>query len=134
GGPQAQVGLGEGVADQVAVFAQPPLKGFKGVEQGGDGVVVGVLRGGEAGLVHAVVDLVVDGGVDGVDPVAQVVGAVVARPCAHAVEGAGEHADDVGGLVADDGLALGVPLGGHGDAAAVVRVGRGVDLVRAVVC
>src|SRR5690606_12323845 len=66
-GPQAQVGLGQGVADQVAVFAQPPLKGFKGVEQGGDGVVVGVLGGGEAGLVHAVVDVVVDGGVDRVD-------------------------------------------------------------------
>ena len=135
GGVEPDVGLGDVVAEQVRGLARGEV-GLEAVEAGEEGVHVGVvggLGGGEAALVDAVVDGVVDPGVHGVD-----VGAVrfgeegscgFAQPRGdEGVEGGVEHADDLGGLVVDDGFALAVPEGRDGVAARVVRVGFVVEL------
>src|SRR5690606_27466943 len=92
----------------------------------------GPLGGGEAGPVAAVVDGVVHPLVDGVDALPQrgwVEGPVVAGDGG---EGAVEHADDVGGFIADDGVPLPVPEHRHRGAAFVAGVRLQVQLVEVV--
>ena len=128
GGEGAPVGLGDARAGQVALPGQTRLQFVEGGEEGVEGFLVGSLAGGEAGLVDAVVDGVVDGLVDGVDGGAQFARIVV---LAAGAEFAVEHADDLGGFVVDDGLALLVPQRRHRHPARVAGVGLGVDLVEA---
>lgn len=58
--PRADVGLGQGVTDQVVVLGQCGLDLVQGVEQRWDVLVIGFLRGREADLVDTVVDRVID--------------------------------------------------------------------------
>src|SRR6185437_5573070 len=89
----------------------------------------GFLPRGEAGLVDAVVEGVVDAPVDRVDFAGEVGGIEIAALTGNGVEGAVQHADDVGGFVVDDGPALLVPQDRHGRAAAEAAIGALVDLV-----
>lgn len=125
---QPDVGLGQAGAEVVrtppfaVVQRQVGLGAVEGPEEGGDGFLVGRGGGGEAGLVDAVVDLVVGPFVSSVDFGAEglrveVDGGVVRGE--EAVEGGVEHAEDLRGLVGDDARGLGVVEGGHQEAAVV---------------
>ncbi len=71
GGEQPDVGLGDGVADQVAAVRQPLGQLVEAAEHIAVGRLVLVLPGGETGAVHAVVDVAEDAVHDLVDLVAQ---------------------------------------------------------------
>ena len=92
------------------------------------GGVIGLLRGGETGFVDAVVQRVIDAGVHLFDAVVEGGGVVVIAVAGQLIKGAVEHADDLGALVAHDGLALFVPEDRHGDAAREIGIGTGIDV------
>jgi hypothetical protein len=134
-GEHADVGLGERVADEVAPIAEVVVPAVERAEQVVDRLVVRRLRGGEAGAVDAVVDRLVDLGYhlvhvrDG----RLVVGTGQQRDAvAEVVERGREGAQDLAGLVVDDGLLRGVPQHGDGHAAGGVGVGRDVQLAEVV--
>ena len=107
------------------------LRAVERFEQLGDGGLVGVLGRGEAGAVHAVVDVRVGPLVGGFDVLAEIGGeevdlAVLLRQ--EVVELVVEHADDLGRFVVDDRLVLLVVEGRHGEAAVVIGVHGEVDL------
>ena len=92
-----------------------------------DAAVVRLLGACHDAFVHAVVDGVVDPFVHGIDGWELVLGEERSGGLAQGrvdegVEGGVEHADDFGGLVVDNGLALEVPEGGYCEAAGVVGV------------
>jgi len=60
------------------------------------------LGGGKTGLIDAIVERVVDARIDGVDLLAKRLRVVVAGGGAARIERRVEHADDLGGFVADD--------------------------------
>lgn len=100
-------------------------------EEGVDVFLVGFLGGGEAGFVHAVVDVVVGPIVGFVDFVLEGSGEEIdgfVLLGQQVVELGVHHADDFGGFVADDGFFLLVPEGGDSEAAAVVLVDLEVEL------
>ena len=127
---KAPVCLGQRVPDQVAPAREALLERVQPSEDLLHRFVVGRLSGREAGPVYAVVEVLVDKFVDEVDLSAQRRRIVVARLRAHAVEGAVEYADDLGGLVVDDALRLLVPQGRHGAGAGVIRFRRAVGFVQ----
>ena len=131
-GEQSPVGLGDLRTDQIALAGEALLHLIQRIEQAPEGPLVGRLTGGEAGAVDAVVDVAIDESVDLVDLLAQGRRVVVGTAGVTAVEGAVEHADDLRGLVVDDGLSLLVPQHRHSDDAGVVGLGPGVDLVHEV--
>src|SRR5262249_1547765 len=88
----------------------------------------GLLRGGEAGSIDSVVDVLVNERIDAIDLLAQRRRIIVRPHVGEAAEGAVEHADDLGRLVVDDGAALPIPQRRHADAAAVARIGAQIDL------
>lgn len=107
------------------------LDAVEGLEQGHDVALVRLLGGGEAALVDAVVDQVVGPLAGLVNVLAQGLGVQVEVAGGAAlgqlrVEGAAQHAQDLGALVADNGL--GDLVVQHGD-----REARGVVLVDAEV-
>lgn len=107
------------------------LHTVEGFEELRDGALVGFLRGGEAGLVDAVVDVVVRPCVRLFYLFLQVFGeehdvAVLLRE--EVVEFGVEHADDFRAFVGDDRLVLFVVKRGHGEAARVVRVHTEVNV------
>src|SRR5690606_11258569 len=115
--------------------AQPPWSLFRLVLRFASrrhGFRIGRLGGGEACLVDAVVDPVVDEVVDGIDLRAKLFRAEVEALRPNAVESAVQHADDLGGLVGDDGLPPLVPEHRHRHPAAVVGHGAGIELVEVV--
>ena len=130
-GEQPPVGFGQRVAAGVAGFRQAFFQPVESSEQWYYRIFIGLLGRRETGLVHAIVDVVVDAAVDLVDFRAPQFRVVVAGRRADAVEGAVEHADDVGRFVADHGGALAVPQHRHGDAPGIIRVGLQVQLVQA---
>ena len=93
-GKEPPVGLGQAVAHQIAGFAQAILQPVQGTEERYDGAVIGFLCRGEAALVDAVVERVVDAVVDGRDGLAQVLGPEIRIVASDMVEGAVEHTDD----------------------------------------
>lgn len=99
--------------------------GFRLVEGGeelADGFLVGFLRGGEAGFVDPVVDVVVSPFVGGLDLGAEVGGEevdVAVLLGEKGVEFGVKHADDFGGFVGDDCVVPFVPEGGDREAAFV---------------
>ena len=139
GGVEAHVGLGQPVAEvvraraPVGVGGEVRLGAVQAAEQRGDGGLVRVGRGGEAGLVHAVVDVVVGPVVGALD-----LGPEVLREQVHrrprqgqlAVEDAVEHADDLARLVGHDPVRLPVVQRGHQEAARVVRILGEVDVAQ----
>ena len=130
---QPPVRLGDAGTEEIAAARKPLLQPGEAVEQRGDGLLVGRLRGGETASVDAVVDGLVDAGVEGVDLLAQGFGIIVARPRPDAVEGVAQHADDLGRFVADDGLARLVPQHRHGHPPAVVGLCPAIELVEKAV-
>jgi hypothetical protein len=122
-GEQADVGLGDGVADQVPAGAQVLGQDVQAVEQSVVGPFVGLLAAREPGLIDGVVDVGENVGVDGVDLVAQRFGVEVGR--AGAVELAplrGQVEGDLREVVGDDLAAAHVDDGGHGDAQRILGV------------
>ena len=91
-----------------------------------DGGVIGFLRGGETGLVDAVVDAVIDTGVHRLDLIAQGFGPVIVAVPGQPVEGGIEHADDLRAFVRHDGAARLVPKDRHRHPARRVGLGAGV--------
>lgn len=94
------------------------------------------LRAGEAGLVHAVVDEIVDPAIELVDagaeggrvqPRVALVGLAL-RGGQELVEAGGEHADNLAALVGDDGGRGAVPDEGDGVASVVGGVGAQVEV------
>src|SRR5690606_23554782 len=129
--PQPDVGLGDGVPDEVAAGGEPLGQRVEAREERPVGLLVGGLAPREAALVHAVVDVVVDDLVDLVDlgPVllrVQVGGAlaVVGAPLGLEVEG--ELLEVVGQRLAGGDL----DDGRDGHPAVVVRVGGLVGLAQ----
>src|SRR5205814_8271668 len=122
--------LGDRVADEVAPAGEALLQRVQAREYLFHRFVVRLLSRGESGPVYAVVQVRVDEFVDQIDLAAQGRGVVVARLRTHAVEGAVEHADDLGGFVVDDGPGLPVPQGRHGAGAGVIGLRQRVGLVQ----
>ena len=75
---QAHVGLGDPFAGQVALAGELVVELVQGPEQRARRLLVGLLATREAGLVDAVVDVLVDQRVDRVDRGAERLGVVVA--------------------------------------------------------
>ena len=124
------IGLGDPVAGQITLARQPRLDEVQGREQGVEGGFVGLLAAGKAALVDAVVERVVNARVDGVDFAAQVLRIEIHGGIAEVVEGAVQHADDLGGLVIDDTLFFLVEQDRYRNPAREVWMGRGVNLAQ----
>ncbi len=116
-GEQAPVGFGEPFAAQISPARQALFQPVQRLEQWHDRLFVGRLRGRESGLVHAVVDVLVNPFVELVDFGAQRLGVEIARGGADQVECAVEHANDVGRFVAHHGRTLTIPEHRHRDPA-----------------
>lgn len=127
--------------DGAAVVVRPGVLGglllqvrlgfVEGVEELAHGFLVRFLRGGEAGLVDAVVDVVVGPFVGGFDLRLEGFGEevdVFVLLVDEVVEFGVEHADDLGGFVGHDRVVLFVPEGRHGKAAVVVGVDGEVEV------
>jgi len=134
---QAHIGLGDvgavvvRAAAVLGVLGEMGLGAVERLEQRVHVLLVRFLRRGEAGLVHAVVDVVVGPVVGGVDFLLEILGQqvdVAVLRGQQVVELRVHHADDLGGFVADDGFFLLVPERGHCEAAAVVLVDLEVEL------
>ena len=96
GGEQAPVGLGQPLADEEALVREPRLEDVERFEQRPERLLVGLLGGREAGAIDAVVDGRVDARVQRVDLAPKLGRVIVAFRRADRVEGAVEHADDLG--------------------------------------
>ena len=120
---QADVGLGDRVADEVALAGEASRQPVEAGEEPVEGALVRLLRAGEPAPVDAVVDVGVDELVDLVDLVAAALGIEVRR----AVAGGGpstrvERSSVICGEVVRDHLpARDVDDRRHGDAPVVVR-------------
>ena len=87
------------------------------------------MAAGKACFVDAIVQLVVDAGIQVVDLTGQIFGIQAQIRRDHVLERCVEHADDVGAFVVHDHVALGIPQHRHCGAACIVRVSAGIDLV-----
>ena len=131
GHEQADVGRGEALAQQErAARGETALERVQLLEDAGHGLLVGLLGGGEAGPVDAVVELLVHRPIEGGHLVQQVDRAQPRCRLHVRVEGVVEHGHQVGRLVADDGVLARVPQHRDRRAPGVVRVGAGVELVQ----
>ena len=132
-GEQADVGDGDGVADEVAAGGQALLEAVQRRPQLVVGLLVGLLVGGEPAAVHTVVHRGVDPRVEFVDLVAVLVGVQVGR--ALAVEGRplGDEVEvELLVRVCHHGLGGQVDQRRHRDAARIVRDAVEVGLLQAV--
>ena len=133
-GEEADVGLGDGVAHQVALAGQALLEPVQGGPEPVVGGVVGLLGAGEAAAVDAVVDLGEDPLVDGVDFLALVApGTAPARRARwYSV-----HSVEKSRVICGKSLVTTCPLGyvhhgRDGDAAGVVGEAAEVVLLQAL--
>ena len=129
-GEHPPVGLGQPVPGQVAVAGQHVVGPCHCLEDGADGLVIGLLPGGEARAIDPVVEVRINAVVHGLDGVAQVLGPVMRVIAGQRVEGAVEHADDLARFVGNDGVPLLVPEDRHRDLAGHVRLGAQVDVAQ----
>ena len=117
------------VLQQVEDFAdRSRAEAVEGLEQRPHRFLVRLLPGGEAGLVDAVVDALVNDRVNGVDLGAQRPRVEIHLGPAVGIEGGIEHADDLGRFVVDDAPGPLVPQHRHRGPAGVVGLGLEVDL------
>lgn len=136
---QPYIGLGDLVAEVEGArgFCEVCLGAIEAREQFAHVVLVCLLGGGEARLVHAVVDVVVRPGVCLVDFVAEPLRVQVDVAVGRlelfgqqVVELGVQHTDDLGGLVGHDGLLLLVPEDRHGEARGVVAVRGEIEVAQ----
>src|SRR5215218_664501 len=126
---QPPVGERLRVAHQVALAPEALVEHVERVEEREHGLLVGLLRGREAGPVDAVVERLVDALVELGHLVAQLERRVDALGVAReGLEALVEHLDHVGGLVVDDAAGRGVPQHRDADSAVEVRIGGVVGL------
>ncbi len=89
-GEQAHIGLGDGLAHEIALRPDAFLEPVEAGEEPIEGLVVGLLRTGETAPVHAVVDVLVDELRHLVDLVPQLLRIQIRAPsrwnCVHSVE------------------------------------------------
>ena len=139
GGIQPNIRLGDMVSEQkirplaLISLGEMLLNPIQRLKDAVDVLVVCLLRGGEACLVDAVVQHVVDPFVHGVDSGAVLrgverLGGLAQGGLDQAVEGCVQHADYLRGLVVHDRLALLVPERGHRETPRIVWVGFEVEL------
>lgn len=133
GGVQTNIRLGDVLAVIIRsrVFSQMFFSTVQRSEKGVHGLFVGFLRGGEAGLVDAVVDVVVGPVVCAFDVLSQVFGEKVDFLIflgQEIIKFGIEHADDLAGFVADDFVLLVVVERGDGEAAGIAWVDVEVDV------
>lgn len=129
GHEQADVGLRELIAGDVALLGENLLALVQRREELVEGLLVGLLHGGEAAAVDAVVDGVVGPAVDLLDVGLEVLGVHVhLRVLGDVVELVVEHLGDLGAFIVDDPLRLRVPQHGHRKLARVARAGDLVQL------
>ena len=132
GRKQSPVSFSDLFSHQIRLFCKALFEPIQRFKQRSYCLFVRFLRAGKAGPVNAIIDRVVDAGIDVINLLAQCFRVVVAhRRCRQCVKGGVEHADDVGAFIGDDGVFLAVPEDGHGDAACIVRLCGGIDLVHA---
>src|SRR5690606_18491820 len=105
GSEQTPVRLGQGVAQQIPPGCQTLLQLVQGLEQSLEGLLIGLLAGSKSRAVDPIVDPVIDALIERVDLPMQALWIVVTRPGTEVIEGAVEHADDIGRFIADDPLA-----------------------------
>src|SRR5690606_14619416 len=129
GREEAPVRLGDAIAHQIALPAQERLKLIERGEQCLELLFIDVLTGGESYLVHAIVDGVVNPGVDGIDLRQQCLRRVISCRGTESVEGRIEHADDLRRLVVDDGIALPIPQHRHRYPTAVAWLRTQINLI-----
>ena len=130
GSPQTNVRFGQGVADQVAAFAQALFQFLKTLEQGHHRFVIRLLTGGKTALVHAVIHVVIHPLIDGINVRPERLRVIISRRGTQSIEAGVEHANDVCRLIADNGFPLRVPEHRNGHAAGVVTVRFQVQLVQ----
>lgn len=135
GNSQSNIRLRKLIPKEIRPFAllQQALDTIQIREDPDDIPLVGLLRGGEAALVHAVVDAVVRPLADLVDARAQGLGVEVdggegGRQVG--VEDGAEHAQDLAALVVHDGPGLLVEQHRHREAPRVRRVHAEVDVAQ----
>lgn len=140
GGEQPHVGFSESVTSKVLLPVGVAIieNGFNPVQvlkHIGTLLVVHLLSGGEPGLVHPIVDVVVDPAVELVDLLLQVLGVQVdllVFVVDQVVESGVENTDDFQRLVVDDGLFLFIPKHRDGETTTVVGVSLKVELPNTV--
>src|SRR5690606_13010454 len=130
GSEQTPVRLGQGVAQQIPPGCQTLLQLVQGLEQSLEGLLIGLLAGSKSSAVDPIVDPVIDARIERVDLPAQALWIVVTRPGTEVIEGAVEHADDIGRFIADDPLALPIPEHRNRHPAAVIGRVCGIDLMQ----
>src|SRR5215470_18444654 len=123
------VGFGEPIAAEVTPAREPFLEPVEGREERHDRLLVGFLRRRKAGSVDAVVERLVDAGVDRVDLRTERRRIVVAWRGVNRVERRIEHANDLGRLVADDRRVFAVLEDWYRHSSGVTRRRRLVHLV-----
>ena len=127
---QPNIGFSELLSEIVrARGGEIGLRAVEGLEQLGHSGLIRLSLGAEAGLVHAIVDVVVSPFVGLIDLFLQcwrekIDGSFVFGE--HVVKFVVEHADDLTGFVADDGLLLDVIEARHRESAAIVGLRREV--------
>ena len=134
GGVEAHICFGDLLSKviRLRMLRQVLLRARQRLEKRVHGGLVGVLGGGETGLVDAVVDVVVGPFVRRVDLLLQRLGVqihVLVFLGQEAIEFGIEHADDLTGLVADDFALLDVVEGRDGEAAFVFGVDLEINVV-----
>lgn len=102
--PQADIGFCQRIARQIAMLSKDLFQPLERFKHFCDRFVVGFLAGGKSGFVDAIIHVVVNPAVQLVDFIAQcrrveITGAGTVR-----VKRGIEHADDLRGFIADDGL------------------------------
>lgn len=136
GNSQPNIRLSKLIPKEIRPAALPKhgLDAVQVGEEPDDVPLVGLLRGGEAALVHAVVDAVVRPLADLVDAGAQVLGVEVdgggKRRGQMGVEDGAEHAQDLAALVVHDRRGLLVVENRHREAPCVRRVRGQVDVAQ----
>src|SRR6185437_3363426 len=129
GREEPPIRLGGAVADEMALPPEARLDPIERAEERRNRLLIGLLARGEAGLVDAVVDRVVNARVDRIDIAGEIARIKVRARVGEGGEGAVEHADDIGRFVVDDGALLLVPQDRHAGAPVGVRIGALIDLI-----
>src|SRR5215467_7656273 len=129
GGEQAPVGFRQFVTCEIALARELCLDSIKSGEQRVEGGLIGCLGGSEAALVNSIVHVVIDIGVNLVDPGTQVSGKKIDLPTSPLIEGGVQHPDNLGGFVVDDRVAVFIPQYRNRHAARVFGAGQSIDLV-----
>src|SRR4051812_10382991 len=97
------------IAAKIATLRQKLFEPFETFEQRSHSLFISLLRRGKPRLVNSVIDRVINSLVQFINGSAQSSRIKIPLCGTHLIEGAVEHANDVGGFVADDGCCLPIP-------------------------